>query len=146
MQNAPPGGAPYQRVPYGDGELEFMLQPWFEVVDAPLAADIVVAGVSGPSGADLGRALEATAGARALARSDGVLVIAAQLEDGKGDAQTVEEGRLVIVAASEAPEVVRLAGLRPAVDVEEALDIAYEHIGRPPRASIAIARLGPSGT
>jgi nickel-dependent lactate racemase len=45
---------------------------------------------------------------------------------------------LVIVAASEAPEVVRLAKLRAAVDVEEALDIAYEHIGRPTRASVLI--------
>jgi nickel-dependent lactate racemase len=45
---------------------------------------------------------------------------------------------LVIVAASEAPEVVRLAKLRAAVDVEEALDIAYEHIGRPTRASVLV--------
>ncbi|MDP9265858.1 MAG: nickel-dependent lactate racemase [Chloroflexota bacterium] len=45
---------------------------------------------------------------------------------------------LVIVAASEAPEVVRLAKLRAAVDVEEGLDIAYEHIGRPTRASVLL--------
>jgi nickel-dependent lactate racemase len=45
---------------------------------------------------------------------------------------------LVVVAASEAPEVVRLAKLRAAVDVEEALDIAYEHIGRPKTASLLI--------
>jgi nickel-dependent lactate racemase len=45
---------------------------------------------------------------------------------------------LVIIAASEAPEVVRLAKLRAAVDVEEALDIAYEHIGRPTRASVLL--------
>lgn len=44
----------------------------------------------------------------------------------------------IVVAASEAPEVVRLAKLRAAVDVEEALDIAYEHIGRPPRASVLL--------
>jgi len=44
----------------------------------------------------------------------------------------------VIVAASEAPEVVRLAKLRAAVDVEEALDIAYDHIGRPARASVLL--------
>ena len=31
MQKAPPGGDPYHRVPYGDGELEFMVQPWFDV-------------------------------------------------------------------------------------------------------------------
>jgi nickel-dependent lactate racemase len=44
----------------------------------------------------------------------------------------------VIVAASEAPEVVRLAKLRAAVDVEEGLDIAYEHIGRPEKASVLL--------
>jgi hypothetical protein len=33
---------------------------------------------------------------------------------------------------------VRLAKLRAAVDVEEALDIAYEHIGRPQRASVLL--------
>jgi nickel-dependent lactate racemase len=44
----------------------------------------------------------------------------------------------IIVAASEAPEVVRLAKMRASVDVEEALDIAYEHIGRPPRASVLL--------
>jgi len=45
---------------------------------------------------------------------------------------------MLIVAASESPEVVRLAKLRAAVDVEEALDIAYEHIGRPTRASVLL--------
>jgi nickel-dependent lactate racemase len=44
----------------------------------------------------------------------------------------------VVIAASEAPEVVRLAKLRAAVDVEEGLDISYEHIGRPERASVLI--------
>jgi lactate racemase len=44
----------------------------------------------------------------------------------------------LIVAASEAPEVVRLAKLRAAVDVEEGLDIAYEHIGRPAKASVLL--------
>lgn len=44
----------------------------------------------------------------------------------------------VIVAASESPEIVRLAKLRAAVDVEEGLDLAYEHIGRPPRASVLL--------
>ena len=44
----------------------------------------------------------------------------------------------IVVAASEAPEIVRLAKLRAAVDVEEALDIAYEHIGRPDRASVLL--------
>ena len=49
---------------------------------------------------------------------------------------------LVIVAASEAPEAVRLAKMRAAVDVEEALDIAYEHIGRPTRASVLLVPHG----
>src|SRR5438309_2816629 len=44
----------------------------------------------------------------------------------------------IVVAASESPEVVRLAKLRAAVDGEEALDIAYEHIGRPTRASVLL--------
>jgi nickel-dependent lactate racemase len=44
----------------------------------------------------------------------------------------------IIVAASEAPEIVRLAKLRASVDVEEGLDIAYEHIGRPARASVLL--------
>ena len=44
----------------------------------------------------------------------------------------------IIVAASEAPEVVRLAKLRAAADVEEALDIAYEHVGRPRRATVLL--------
>jgi len=44
----------------------------------------------------------------------------------------------IIVAASEAPEIVRRAKLRPATDVEEALELAYEHIGRPPRASVLL--------
>lgn len=45
---------------------------------------------------------------------------------------------LVIVAGSEEPDVVRRAKLRPAMDVEEGLDLAYEHIGRPERASVLI--------
>ena len=44
----------------------------------------------------------------------------------------------IIVAASESPEVVRLAKLRAAVDVEEALDIAYAHLGAPGRASVLL--------
>jgi hypothetical protein len=47
---------------------------------------------------------------------------------------------LLVIAASEAPEVVRLAKLRAAVDVEEALDIAYEHVGRPARARVLLVR------
>jgi lactate racemase len=44
----------------------------------------------------------------------------------------------IVIAASEAPEIVRLAKLRASVDVEEGLDIAYEHIGRPARASVLL--------
>jgi nickel-dependent lactate racemase len=44
----------------------------------------------------------------------------------------------LVVAASEAADVVRRAKMRVAVDVEEGLDIAYEHIGRPARASLLI--------
>ncbi len=82
----------------------------------------------------------------------------AALENAESPAAVVEEARrhfaggeqravmvaltlqhcLVIVAASESPEVVRLAKLRAAVDVEEALDLAYEHIGRPQRASVLL--------
>ncbi len=138
MRNAPPGGAPYHRVPYGDGEIEFMLQPWFAVAEAPALLDIVVIGVGGADGSDLGTALRATLEIRGLARAGGAVVIAARLEDGKGDAEPLDEGRLVIVAGSEAPEIVRLAGLRPAVDVEEGLDLAYEYLGRPTGASVAI--------
>ena len=146
MRNAPPGGAPYHRVGYGEGDVEFMLQPWFDVVEATRPVDIVITGAPGAKGADLGQALRSAGDARVLARDGGAVVVAARLEDGKGDAEPLDDGRLVVVAASEAPEIVRLAGLRPAVDVEEALDIAYEHIGRPARASVAIVRPGPSGT
>jgi nickel-dependent lactate racemase len=45
---------------------------------------------------------------------------------------------LVVVAASEAADVVQRAKLRVAIDVEEALEIAYEHIGRPASASLLI--------
>ena len=44
----------------------------------------------------------------------------------------------IIVAASESPEIVRRAKLRSAIDVEEALELAYEHIGRPQRASVLL--------
>src|SRR5206468_1722486 len=75
-------------------------------------------------------------------RDGGVLIIPAQLEDGEGDdpveITSLVENCLVVIAASESPEIVRIANLRAAVDVEEALDIAYEHIGRPQRASVLL--------
>ena len=146
------------RVPYGDGELEFMVQPWFalDVVDPSRAArttyDIVIAGIGKPDDADLGRALRAAAKATrsVVIRDGGALVIPAQLEDGEGEAAAdaiagVPDVTLVVVAASEAPEAVRVAGLRAAVDIEEALDIAYEHIGRPQRANVALMTRRPTG-
>src|SRR5438093_948026 len=147
-----PGEDRLFRVAYGDGELEFMLQPWFDVEVAPPAQpidkqyDIVIAGIGKPDDADLTQALRAAAYLRLAkapaVRDGGVLIIAAQLEDGEGD-DTVEitslvENCLVVIAASESPEIVRIANLRAAVDVEEALDIAYEHIGRPQRASVLL--------
>src|SRR5438445_3311184 len=43
VRKAPPGGAPYYRVPYGQEELEFMLQPWFDldIVESATATPIV---------------------------------------------------------------------------------------------------------
>ena len=114
-----------------------MLQPWFDVASTPGPVDIVVAGIGKPEDVDLGRALRAAAPALRLVRDGGVLIVAAQLEDGAGDG-AVAPDRFVVVAASEAPEAVRLAGMRAAVDVEEGLDLAYEHIGRPARATIAV--------
>lgn len=115
-----------------------MLQEWFDAATGPGPFDIVVTGVAGRDGSDLGQALRATAAARALVRDGGAIVIAAQLEDGKGDAEPEPDRVFVVVAASESPEIVRLAGMRAAVDVEEGLDLAYEHIGRPTRASVRI--------
>ena len=149
MQRAP-GESRMYRVAYGDGEIEFMLQPWFalEVGTAASGAtphDIVVTGVGRPDDADLGRALRAASVLAPAVREGGAMVIAAQLDDvvDEDDAppaapELTHGGRLAIVAASEAPELARLAGLRAAVDVEEALDIAYEHIGRPERASVLL--------
>lgn len=125
------------RVAYGDGDLEFMLQPWFEVATGSGPFDIVVAGIGGPDDADIARALRAAQRLRPLVRDGGALVIAAQLADGEGD-DPHQPDVFVAVAASEAPEAVRLAGMRAAVDVEEGLDLAYEHIGRPARASVLV--------
>jgi len=44
----------------------------------------------------------------------------------------------IIVAASTAPDVVRAAKLRATVDMEDALELAHEHIGRPRRASVLL--------
>ena len=134
---------------YGDGDLEFMAQPWFDVDVAgrarPISGryDIVIAGVGKPDDADLAACLRAAAPRTSAARDGGAVVIPAQLDEGAGEgledaAAVARQRHLVIIAASESPEVVRLAKLRAAVDVEEALDIAYEHIGRPARASVLL--------
>ncbi len=179
MQRAP-GEERLFRVPYGDGELEFMLQPWFDIdvvestTGSPVAPDdvlraldavgqrlylcpiskqydIAIAGVGKPEDEDLARASRAAFYLRfaptPVVREGGAIILAAQLDEGAGEdggerravmlARTLEHCQ-VIVAASESPEVVRLAGMRAAVDVEEALDIAYEHIGRPQRASVLL--------
>jgi hypothetical protein len=152
MQRAP-GEERLFRVAYGHDELEFMLQPWFDIdvvsSTQPIRGgyDIVIAGVGKPHDADLVSALRATAGLllppSPVVREGGVLIVPAQLDEGEGERPGREvadrlEHHLVVVAASESPEIVRLANLRAAVDVEEALDIAYEHIGRPPRASVLL--------
>jgi len=138
-----PGEDRLFRVRYGDGELEFMLQPWFDIDLRPVtdrAYDIVIAGVGKPDDADLHRASRGALRAREFTRDGGAVVLAAQLDEGEGDAPPAALDVFVIVAASEAPEVVRLAGWRAAVDVEEGLDLAYEHIGRPTRASVLLLR------
>ena len=124
MQRAP-GEERLFRVPYGDGELEFMAQPWFDVDVRPApgrAYDIVIAGVAKPDDADLRRASGAALPANEFAREGGAIILAAQLEDGEGDGPPHAVDAFVLVAASESPEVVRLAGWRAAVDVEEALE------------------------
>jgi len=140
-----PGEERLFRVPYGDGELEFMLQPWFDIDVAAVPGreyDIVVPGVGKAEGADLRSAAGAALRARPFVRDGGAIIFAAQLDEGEGEATPPSTEPLVIVAASESPEIVRLAGMRAAVDVEEALDIAYEHIGRPARASVLLLQ-GP---
>jgi hypothetical protein len=141
-----PGDERVFRVPYGDGDLEFMLQPWFDIDVAAVPGreyDIVIAGVGKGEGGDLRSATGAALRARPHVRDGGAIVFAAQLDEGEGDATPPSVEPLLIVAASESPEIVRLAGMRAAVDVEEALDIAYEHIGRPTRASVLLLQDPP---
>jgi lactate racemase len=169
----------YLRVPYGDQELEFMVQPYFQVDSGASEADpydIVIAGVGAPADRDLYGAVDAAMRVRffrpPVIREGGAVIVPARLDDGAGDGATeraffealqragstdalldaraghvakrVEmlvralQNSLIVIAASEAPEVVRLARLRAAVDVEEGLDIAYEHIGRPPQARVLL--------
>lgn len=143
-----PDGPTVYRVAYGDGEIDVMTQPTYDVTVAPARGehDVAIVGVGAPEDATLAGALDAARRASAgLVRAGGAIVVAAQLSEEDADATPpgldlggIPEGCLVVVAASEAPEVVRLAHLRAAVDVEEALDIAHAHVGRPPRVSVAI--------
>ena len=129
------------RVSYGDGELEFMLQPWFDLAVHPAPGeryDIVVAGLGKPDDADLAGASRVAQRISEFVREGGAIILAAQLEEGGGDAIGERPDPFIVIAASEAPEDVRLAGMRAAVDVEEGLDLAYEHIGRPSRASVLL--------
>ena len=129
------------RVSYGDGELEFMLQPWFDLVVHPVPAglyDIVIAGIGKPDDADLAGASRAARRVSEFVREGGAIVIAAQLDEGDAQGAGLLPEAFVVIAASEAPEAVRVAGMRAAVDIEEGLDLAYEHIGRPTRASVLL--------
>ncbi|HYK98943.1 MAG TPA: hypothetical protein VEU77_11195 [Candidatus Acidoferrales bacterium] len=140
MQRAP-GEERLFRVTYGDGDLEFMLQPWFDLDVRPAPGsryDIVIAGVAKPDGFDLAGVSRAARRVGGLVRDGGAIVLAAQLDEDDGAGADALPDALVVIAASEAPEAVRVAGMRAAVDVEEGLDIAYEHIGRPRRASVVL--------
>ncbi len=161
MRNAPGDGAPFARVPYGRGEIDFMIQPTFgvetvetvETVDARSGPpyDIAIAGVGHPDDATLAGAVRAAIAVSeaGVVRQGGVIIVPAQLEDGEGDGIDTDRlaaaraRHLIVVAASEAPEAVRLARLRPAVDVEEALDIAHGHVGNPPLARVLLVRRAP---
>lgn len=181
MRSPSAGELRYLRVPYGDQEIDFMVQPYLQVDVEPAPAtdyDIVVAGLGAPEDRDLYGAVDAAMrvrfAPRPIVRDGGAIVVPARLDEGAGDGPTelaffdalrqagstdalldaraspvakrVEmvvralQNCLLVIAASEAPEVVRLARLRAAVDVEEALDIAYEHVGRPDRARVLLVR------
>ena len=96
-----------------------------------------------PEGAGEGAGEERFLAALERAESPAAVVEAARRHFEGGEQRAVMvaltlEHCLVVVAASESADVVRRAKLRVAVDVEEALEIAYEHIGRPPGASLLI--------
>jgi nickel-dependent lactate racemase len=96
-----------------------------------------------PEGAGEGAGEQRFLAALERAASPAAVVDAARAHFAGGEQRAVmvaltQQHCLLIVAASEAADVVRRAKLRVAVDVEEGLDIAYEHIGRPARASLLI--------
>lgn len=96
-----------------------------------------------PEGAGEGAGEQRFLAALERAASPAAVVDAARQHFAGGEQRAVmvaltQQHCLLIVAASESADVVQRAKLRVAVDVEEGLDIAYEHIGRPPRASLLI--------
>lgn len=96
-----------------------------------------------PEGAGEGAGEQRFLAALERAASPAAVIDAARQHFAGGEQRAVmvaltQQHCLLIVAASESADVVQRAKLRVAVDVEEGLDIAYEHIGRPPRASLLI--------
>jgi nickel-dependent lactate racemase len=101
-----------------------------------------------------------------VVREGGAIIVPAQLDEGAGEgageqrflaalenaespSAVVEEARrnfsageqravMVALTLQHCLVIVAASKLRAAVDVEEALDIAYEHIGRPERASVLL--------
>ena len=98
-----------------------------------------------PEGAGEGAGEQRFLAALENAESPAAVVAAARRHFAGGEQRAVMvaltlQHNQIVVAASESADVVRRAKMRVAVDVEEALDIAYEHIGRPERASVLLVR------
>lgn len=96
-----------------------------------------------PEGAGEGAGEQRFLAALENAESPAAVVAAARQHFAGGEQRAVMvaltlQHNQIVVAASESADVVRRAKMRVAVDVEEALDIAYEHIGRPERASLLL--------
>jgi nickel-dependent lactate racemase len=96
-----------------------------------------------PEGAGEGAGEQRFLAALENAESPAAVVAAARQHFAGGEQRAVMvaltlQHNQIVVAASESADVVRRAKMRVAVDVEEALDIAYEHIGRPARASLLL--------
>lgn len=96
-----------------------------------------------PEGAGEGAGEQRFLAALESAESPAAVVEAARRHFAGGEQRAVMvaltlQHNQIVIAASEAADVVRRAKMRVAVDVEEALEIAYEHIGRPARASVLL--------
>lgn len=96
-----------------------------------------------PEGAGEGAGEQRFLAALESAESPAAVVEAARRHFAGGEQRAVMvaltlQHNQIVIAASESADVVRRAKMRVAVDVEEALDIAYEHIGRPERASLLV--------